>query len=176
MKKILIILPLVSHASAGRLAALGNCGAELHVIDTSIRKNKQGLDKYPYNLIFKIHDYDAIVDDPYFQYNLTYEKVIIDLLRSKNIIKENKNNSYKIKEIINKIKPDYIITYYGAQGAHYARIVSKLSQDIPIIVILNLYPHTLERANKISKTLRRIFVNEFSDYNSIRKIVLAQKN
>lgn len=168
MKKILIILPLVSHASAGRLAALGNCGAELHVIDTSTRKIKQGLDKYPYNLIFKIHDYDAVVDDPYFRSHLNYKNVIIDLLRSKNIIKENKNNAGKLKEIINQLKPEYIITYYGAQGAHYARIVCKLSQDIPILVILNLYPHTLERVNKISKTLRRFFVNEFSDYNSIR--------
>lgn len=33
-----MFLPLVSHASAGRLAAFGNCNVELHVVDISTRK------------------------------------------------------------------------------------------------------------------------------------------
>jgi hypothetical protein len=171
MKKILIFLPLVSHASAGRLAALGNCNVQLHVVDTSTRKVRHDIKKYPYNLIHTIHDYDAISDDPLYKKRINYYDLIIDALRGKNILNEDKKNKQKIKKIIESIEPNIIVTYYGTQGAHYARIISKLSNEIPIMVIINLIPQTIEKSNNISKFIRRFFINEFNDYKSIKEKV-----
>jgi hypothetical protein len=48
MRKCLLFAPLVSHASAGRIAALINTGWELTLVDISNRPVGFSLNQYPY--------------------------------------------------------------------------------------------------------------------------------
>ncbi|MCX5805027.1 MAG: hypothetical protein NT010_03005 [Proteobacteria bacterium] len=165
MKKCLLIAPLVSHATAGRVAAIGSTTYGLYVADISTRPLRHRLDQYPFSLIKGYFDLNVRSNDPLYRDIVSYLAIIRDTLISRGILPESKKISDRIREVMNEVKPTVVVVYYGATAMHFARIIKRLFPKVPVIIIHNAIPVTLERKNKFQRLLRRSFINEFVDYN-----------
>lgn len=173
MRKCLLFAPLVSHASAGRIAALINTGWELTLVDISIRPAGFSMDQYPYSGIKEIHFLGINELDPFYR-TPSHLAMIKDVMRSCGFIPENQTLVKKITNIIAADNPDVIFTFYGPLGIHFSRLCKKITPQLPVVFIANLIPSTLLSGNKFMRWIKRQIVNEFVDYkNWINKIDLV---
>lgn len=177
MKKCLLIAPLVSHATLGRIAALGCGNYDLYVADISTRPMRHDMSRYPYSLIKSVFSLEVTETDPFYRKSASLSEWIIDSLRSRGLLPEYANLINRIREVISSIEPDVIVVYYGATAIHFARMVRRIFPKIPIVLIFNVLPITLERKRGWKRFIRRAFINEFVDYkrwaNSIDVFICA---
>ncbi|MHA8087423.1 glycosyltransferase [Aquirufa sp. Wall-65K1] len=171
MKKCVIIAPLVSHATAGRVAALLSTGMEVSLIDISGRRiDSDVVNIAPYSKLKQIHYLDITSLDPFYRVPTIGER-IKDVLRSYGFLQENPAICTKIQEILSQEKPDVVVGFYGPLGIHMLRLVKKVSPKTKTVFIPNLVPSTILDGNPLIKFLKKRLINEFVDYtNWIRKI------
>ncbi|HQT24835.1 hypothetical protein [Daejeonella sp.] len=163
LKKCILIAPLVSHATAGRIAALAATGYQVTLIDISGRDNTFSTSLYPYSLLYKIHRLDITkIDKFYTQPSISL--IIKDILRSFNALKENTLITDRLKEILSQDNPDIIVTFYGPLGIHFSRLIKKINAKQKVVFIANLLPSTVLSGNAIIRCLKRNLVNEFIDF------------
>lgn len=163
LKKCILIAPLVSHATAGRIAALAATGYQVTLIDISGRDNAFSTSLYPYSLLYKIHKLDITKIDPFY-IRPSIQLIIKDILRSFNVVNENKIITDKLKKILSEENPDIIVTFYGPLGIHFSRLIKKISVKQKVVFIANLLPSTVLSGNTIIRCLKRNLVNEFIDF------------
>lgn len=170
VKKCILIAPLVSHATAGRIAALVATGYQVILIDISSRENKFSIFTYPFSLLHKIYKLNINEIDSFYE-RPSFRLIIKDILRSFNLIKENIVLTHKLTEILAKENPSVIITFYGPLGIHFSRLIKKINAQQEVIFIANLLPSTLLSGNILIRCLKRWLVNEFIDFRRwIKKI------
>jgi hypothetical protein len=173
MRKCLLFAPLVSHASAGRIAALINTGWELTLVDISNRPVGFSLNQYPYSGIKEIHFLGLKELDPFYE-TPSYSGMIKDMMRSRGLMPENQTLVKKISNIIALESPDIVFTFYGPLGIHFSRVCKKIKPELPVVFIANLIPSTLVSGNRLMRWLKKYLINEFVDYkNWINKMELV---
>lgn len=176
MKKCILIAPLVSHASSGRIAALVNTSYDISLIDISRREVTFNINQYPYDQLKKIY-YLGLPSIDRFYNHPNHLTIIKDTVRSYNILSENKLLSSAIRRIIDDVRPDIIVTYYGPAGLHFSRIIKKIDMNFPVVFIPNLVPSSIMRTNLLWRALKKPLTNEFIDYakwiNKIDTIICA---
>lgn len=163
-KNCILIAPLVSHATAGRIAALVKSGYQVTLVDISSRDVCFSTTNYPYTLLHKIYKLNITEIDPFYSrpsLNLLFK----DILRSYNFIKENVILLNKLSEIISLENPTFVITFYGPLGIHFSRLVKKINADQKIIFIANLLPSTVLRGGFFFKFIKSKLTNEYVDFN-----------
>lgn len=164
-RRCLLVAPMVSHATIGRVAALGSGAHELYVADISTRPLRHRMDQYPFTLIKGYFDLGVVENDPLYRNAGRYDAAIIDSLRGRGLLAEDARIAARIREVVGPLQPHVIVTYYGSTAMHFARIIRRLFPRIPIVLIHNTLPITLERRGVLQRCLRRPFMNEFVDYN-----------
>jgi hypothetical protein len=171
MHKCIVIAPLVSHATAGRVAALLSTGMKVSLIDISGRKIDFDVkDICPYSKLDQIHYLDITSLDPFYKQPSLVDR-IKDLLRSYGFLKENSGITKKLQKILIQEKPTVVVGFYGPLGIHMLRQIKKVSPETKTIFIPNLVPSTILDGNPILKCIKKRLINEFVDYNNwIRKI------
>jgi hypothetical protein len=164
VNKCLFVAPLVSHATAGRLAAFINSGVEVSVLDISTRKFDLNLNTiYPYSSLKRIKHLDLMSFGKFYS-KPSLLHMIIDGLRSCSIISENSHLTKIILNYIKEVNPDFIVIFYGPLGIHFTRIIKKIAPEISIIFIPNLLPSTVISGNNLIRFVKKLFINEFIDY------------
>lgn len=160
--KILMVAPLSSHATLGRIAAVHSPNINIDFLDIGLRPIRADMSLYPMSLIENYYDLRGENLDSFLAHP-SRTNIVIDALRSWGILPEDKKLKATFKEFIQKSNPDIIYFYYGSLSMRYIRI---LSDDItlPVIQVFNTYPITLESESKIKRFIKRLFINEFVDY------------
>jgi hypothetical protein len=76
-----------------------------------------------------------------------------------------------------RIRPNFVVTFYGPLGIFFARIIRLISKEIPLISILNLAPSALDYQNNwrgwIGKYLNAELNNYRKTLNNLSKIICA---
>jgi hypothetical protein len=162
-KNCILIAPLVSHATAGRIAALVKSGYQVSLIDISSRDVYFSTTNYPYSLLHKIYKLNITEVDPFYS-RPSLKLLFKDILRSYNVIKENVLLLSKLNEIIYQENPAVVITFYGPLGIHFARLVKKIDAEQKVIFIANLLPSTVLRGGIFLKFIKSKLTNEYVDF------------
>jgi hypothetical protein len=164
LNKCLVLAPLVSHATAGRLAALVNTGINVSLLDISTRKVDFNTDEiHPYSKLDNIN-YLNLKSFGKFYTKPTLLNIVVDGLRSYSVLPENSNLKRQLIHSIIKENPDFIVVFYGPLGMHMVRIIKKSFPNIKLIFIPNLLPSTIVRGNFFVKLFKKQLINEFIDY------------
>jgi hypothetical protein len=165
MKRCLIFAPLVSHASSGRLAAIGATDYELYCVDTSTRPLGFSLDQYPFSLVKEYFNIDVAINDPLFQKNRSCLNIFFELLRSLGLLNENSAIVGKIKEVLSRVDPSVVVLFYGPNAMHFGRILKRIYPKLPLVLIHNLLPSELVGVGGIKNILKEIVSVERLDYS-----------
>lgn len=163
MKKCLLIAPLDTHATIGRIAALSFTQFELHLIDVSYIPPKFQLDIYPFN---QIASYVWL--NPSLGHGSKINN-LVESLRSLRLIPQSRRMKKKLAFEINRIQPSIVVTYYGPIGIYFAGLVKGINSKIPVVSILNLIPSSLDYSNNILNGFRKILNPELNNYRNILK-------
>ena len=164
--KIILIAPLVSHATMGRIAALTSTNNDVVLIDVSSRKFKSEKNFYPVINLKKIYNLNISKLDSFFSSEVSYFDRLKDILRSYSIIKENKKINQRLTKILEIEKPNFVFFFYGPVAIHFFRLIKKIDQNIKTILIPNLLPSTIIKGNFFLKFLKKSVSNEFINYNN----------
>ncbi len=176
-RQCLLIAPLVSHATAGRIAALVNTDYSVSLLDVSAREIRFGVDQYPYNKLKRIHALNAMRAG-YFR-DWSHVDQLRDVLRSRGMLAEDPPVMDSLREILRSENPDVVVTYYGPIGLHFSRLVKRINPRQRVVFIANLAPSTILGGNSVAKAIKGPFVPEFVDYkvwlNELDFIVCASE-
>lgn len=164
--KIVLIAPLVSHATIGRIAALVSTNIDVVLIDVSSRESNFSNKTYPINKIKKIYSLKLWEIDDFFLNNVSILERLKDILRSYSIISENKTVLNKVSEILKNEKPDFVFFFYGPVAIHFLRIIKKINKQLKTVLIPNLIPSTIVNGNPVIKLLKKSISNEFINYQN----------
>ena len=164
--KLILIAPLVSHATIGRVAALANTGIEIILIDVSSRKCNYDKKTYPINKIKKIYYLNIWEVDNFFSDKITIFERLKDILRSYSILSENKIVFNKVADILKNENPNFVFLFYGPVAIHFLRIVKKINLNIKTVLIPNLIPSTVVTGNVLVRIIKKSISNEFINYKN----------
>jgi hypothetical protein len=165
MKKCLLIAPLETHATIGRVAALALTGYELHVLDVSTAPLQFDLDRYPFSSIESCRRLDLIPRPA------SVPAAARHRLRALDWIAEDESTLASMESEICRVKPDLVVTYYGPIGIHYAKLVKCVAPSVPVVSILNLIPSSLDYPSGLAGPLGQRLNTELNTYKRwIRRI------
>ncbi|MDA9283120.1 hypothetical protein N9P77_01680 [Amylibacter sp.] len=160
--KILMVAPLSSHATLGRIAALHTPNTRIDFIDIGLRPTRADMSLYPMSLIDNYYDLRGENLDLFLTHP-SPTNIVFDALRSWCILPEDVKLKKVFNTFVKKSDPDIIYAYYGSLSMRYIRLINN-DFNLPIIQVFNTYPITLESENKIKRFFKRLFINEFVDY------------
>lgn len=161
MKKCLLIAPLETHATIGRIAALSFTGFELHLIDVSNTPPKFELSNYPFNQIVSY-----VWLNPSLGHGSKIDKYV-ESLRSLGLIPQSRNLKHKLANQIDRIEPSVVVCYYGPIGIYFAGLVKDININLPVVSILNLIPSSLDQSNTFLGFVRNKLNSELNNYKSV---------
>jgi hypothetical protein len=164
MKRCLLFAPLVSHATEGRIAALGAGGYELYVVDISTRPIRHNLDRFPFSLIKRRFDLNVREVDPLFGPGRSRVAKVVEVFRSFGIWPENKAVSSRVRDLVLGLQPSVIVLYYGPSAVHFGRMLRRLFPTLPLVMIHNTFPVTVQRRGRISRWIQGVMNDELADY------------
>ena len=161
---ILLIAPLVSHATFGRIAAFINTNMNVSLFDISSRSHNYTNNIYPINKLKTIYSLNVDKIDRTNSNQINYQHIIYDLLRSNNLLEENRYIMNTLKDILISEEIDIVVCYYGPIAIKFLRIIKKINPSIKTVLIPNLIPSTIITGNKFISKFKKIISNEFMNY------------
>jgi hypothetical protein len=155
---------MVSHATAGRIAALGAGSYELYVADISTRPVTHCLDRLPFSLMKGHVDLKVAEADPLYTGGWGCGARVVEMLRSANLWPESPAIAERVRKVVLDVQPSVIVLYYGPSAIHFGRLIRRLFPAIPLIMIHNTFPTTVERKGRMAGMIQRVVNTELSDY------------
>ena len=164
--KCLFIGNIYQHATIGRIAAFKSAGCDIKLLNVGNHPLKFE-EEYPIPNVEFVWDLANKSIDPYYKkikirkLGLHQKKQLIEYLRIKRNISENKKICRFFNQIIRDIKPDFVVLHYGTMAMHFARIIKYIFPELPVIVIINLLPSALNNSNKQNNLSLKIEMSQY---------------
>ena len=163
-KKVLLIAPLQSHATMGRVAALVGTDFDIYALDVSISDYLIDTSAYPLSCLKEIINLKSWQCDHFYSQSSGRLQQLMDCARGYSLLPESSFLQKQIKSALLHVEPDVIFNFYGPLAIHYARIIKKMRIEIPVVHVFNLYPCAVNNSEGIWGNLRGLLCNEFIDY------------
>jgi hypothetical protein len=161
MKRCLLIAPLETHATIGRIAALAASNVELHVIDVSFVQPQFDFSQPPFTELASYKWLNPLIG------RVQYFDKWIEILRAFALIPQSKLITGFLAQEINRIDPSVVVTYYGPMGIYFSRLVKEIDRSLPLISILNLIPSSLYRNDSFLGYIKSKLSTELIDYQKV---------